>query len=374
MINMKKIIFSVIIILIVLIIANKISKQFLSQTKFERVDRIENLKVIYGNEFEDYVDVYINQSNAMIYEPLTEFKEKPKNSKFVSVSELGNRCIKINLKNCEPAKGGENEIWIFGGSTVFGYGLKNNETIAAYLNELIKDKRVINFGQGYYNSNQSRIYFQNLLTFLPKPHTAIFLEGFNDFKNNQINNYKSPTKTALSNSYYILINNREISTNEKILKWFKERFNRLNFVRLIKQIRKNKSVNTDSDSIKITINNLEEAYNTLVNRLMTNFTINKSIGEKFEIKILNILEPIALSKDRYSSSSLPVSYLKNFEKDVFHYKKIYEIIENNDNFLNLIDLYLVNLNIDEKMFVDKTHFSKNLSKEIAFKIYKKLNM
>ena len=105
---MKKIIYSVIIILVILIIANKVSKQFLNQTKFERIDHIENLKVIYGKEFEDYIDVYINQSNAMMYEPLTEFKEKPKNSKFVSVSELGNRCVKINLKNCEPAKGGKN--------------------------------------------------------------------------------------------------------------------------------------------------------------------------------------------------------------------------------------------------------------------------
>ena len=369
---MKKIIYSVIIILIVLIITNKISKQFLNQTKFERVDRIENLKVIYGKDFEDYVDVYINQSNAMMYEPLTEFKEKIKNSKFVSVSELGNRCTQINLKNCEPAKGGGDEIWIFGGSTVFGYGLKNDETIAAYLNKLIKNKRVINFGQGYYNSNQSRIYFQNLLTFLPKPHAAIFLEGYNDFKNNQINNYKYPTKTALSNNYKLLINNREISTNEKIFKWFKERFNRLNFVRLIKQVQENRSNNTDTDLIKV--NNLEEAYSTLVNRLMTNFTINKSIGEKMEIKILNILEPIALSTDSFSSSGLPESYLKNFDKSVYHYKKIYEIIENNNNFLNLIDLYLVNLNIEEKMFVDRTHFSKNLSKEIALKIYDKLNM
>ena len=36
------------------------------------------------------------------------------------------------LEECEPASG-ENEIWIFGGSTVFGYGLKNNETIAHIL-------------------------------------------------------------------------------------------------------------------------------------------------------------------------------------------------------------------------------------------------
>ena len=162
---MKKIIYLTIIILIVLIIANKISKQFLNQTKFDRIDRIENLKIIYGEEFEDYIDVYKNQSNAMIYEPLTEFKEKPKNSKFVSVSELGNRCIKINLKNCKPAEGGENEIWIFGGSTVFGYGVKNDETIAAYLNELIINKRVINFGKAIIIVTRVEFIFKIYLLF-----------------------------------------------------------------------------------------------------------------------------------------------------------------------------------------------------------------
>ena len=50
-------------------------------------------------------------------------------------------------------------------------------------------------------------------------------------------------------------------------------------MRLIKQIQKNKSDNINTNSIKV--DNLEEAYNALVNRLITNFTINKSIGEKF---------------------------------------------------------------------------------------------
>ena len=68
-------------------------------------------------------------------------------------------------------------LWVY----CFWIRVKNNETIAAYLNELIRDDN--KFCQGYYNSNQSRIYFQNLLTFLPKPRA--FPEGFNDFKNNQ---------------------------------------------------------------------------------------------------------------------------------------------------------------------------------------------
>ncbi len=369
---MKKIIYSLIIILIALIIANKISKQFLKQSKFEKNDHIENLKTVYGKKYKDYIEVYKQQSNAVVYEPLTEFKEKPKNFKFVSVSKLGNRCNKINLINCEPAKGGEEEIWIFGGSTVFGYGLKNDETIAANLDKLIQNKRVINFGQGFYNSNQSRIYFQNLLTFLPKPYAAIFLEGFNDFKNNQINTYKLPTKTALSENYEILINNRSTSTNEKILNWFKERFNRLNVVRLAKQILSNKNKKININPVKI--NNLDEAYIALIDRLKINFKINKSIGEKFEIKIINILEPISLSKKHYSSSNLPNTYLKNFDNNIYHHKNIYKIIENRNDLLNLSDLYLVDFRIEGKMFIDRTHYSENFSKEIALKIYEKLQM
>ena len=59
---------------------------------------------------------------------------------------------------------------------------------------------------------------------------------------------------------------------KKFFKWFKERFNRLNFVRLIKQIQKNKSDNIDTNSIKV--DNLEEAYNALVNRLITNYRMS----------------------------------------------------------------------------------------------------
>jgi hypothetical protein len=367
---MKKTIYFIIIFLVTLIIANKISKQFLNQTKFEKSEHIKNLKIIYGEDFEDYIQVYNYQSNAVRYQPLVEFREEVRNSKFVSVGDLGNRCNKNNLMICESPKGGINEIWVFGGSTVFGYGLKNNQTITAQLEKLVKNKRVINFGQGFFNSNQSRIYFQNLLTHLPEPHTAIFLEGFNDFKNHQIVNYAQPPKTALSDNYQKLIDNRKTSTNEKIYTWFIERFNRLNLVRLIKQKIYLNEKNTFQDSINI--NNISNAYIALIDRLKINFKINKSIGEKFGIKVINILEPISLSKNHYSTSILPDSFLINFENDIIHYVKIYKMIEDKNDLLEVVDLNLVNLKIDKRMFIDRTHYSEEFTKEIALKINEKL--
>jgi len=369
---MKKFLYIVIFLLIAIIITNKVAKKFLKQTKIEKVDFINNIKLIYGSDYKDYIEVYKQQSTPVIYSPLTEFRESPKNQSFVSVSKIGNRCNEINITKCESAKGGENEIWIFGGSTVFGYGLKNNETISAHLDKLIIDKKVINFGQGYFNSTQSRIFFQNLLTYLPKPHSVIFMEGFNEFKINQIHNYKFPIKTALSENYESIVNKKKRTTNEKLINWIKNRFNRLNIVRLIKEnsITKNKSNDFSYDTTK----NLDQAYIALINRLKTNFKINKSIAKNFEIQILNIMEPISLSRDNYLSSNLPESYFKNFNKHIFHHKKVYKLIESNFDLLNLVDLNLVDLYSSEKMFIDLTHYSKNFSKEIALKIQKSLQM
>jgi hypothetical protein len=367
---MKKILFIIILFLLTIIISNKIAKQFLKQTKFEKNEFVEKIKFVYGEEYQDYLKVYKQQSYPVKYSPLTEFIEQKRNYEFVSIGEYGNRCNKNKIQNCQIPKGGKNEIWIFGGSTVFGYGLKNDETIAAHLENYTKNKNVINFGQGHYHSTQSRILFQNLLVFFPPPETVIFLDGFNDFKINQINNYQFPIQTSLTKNFEDIINKKEISISKKLKNWFKKRYNRLNIVRLYKERTESKTI---KQSNEILVKNIDEAYNSLVYRLMTNFKINKSIGEKFDINIINILEPISLSKQNYSSSNIPKKYLDNFDKKFYHYKNIYKIIQTNDELLSFVDINMINLNIKESMFVDLTHYSNEFSNKIAFEIFQDLN-
>ena len=52
---MKRFLIWTIILLIFLIIVNKISKQFLNQTKYEKDTRINDIQKIYGNNYEDYI-------------------------------------------------------------------------------------------------------------------------------------------------------------------------------------------------------------------------------------------------------------------------------------------------------------------------------
>ena len=95
---MKKKFFIVILFLITLIIFNKIAKQYLEQTKYEQDDFIQNIKFVYGEKYQDYIQVYQQQSYPALYTPLIEFRERERDHEFVSISKYGNRCTENGIK------------------------------------------------------------------------------------------------------------------------------------------------------------------------------------------------------------------------------------------------------------------------------------
>lgn len=78
-------------------------------------------------------------------------------------------------------------IWLFGGSTAWGTGNRNEGTLAAQLQRIFAERapelgvRVLNFGESGYVSRQSLTAFQSALA-CPEPvaDMAIFLDGAND--------------------------------------------------------------------------------------------------------------------------------------------------------------------------------------------------
>ncbi|HWS26220.1 MAG TPA: SGNH/GDSL hydrolase family protein [Xanthomonadales bacterium] len=78
-------------------------------------------------------------------------------------------------------------IWLFGGSTAWGTGNRNEATLAAQLQRIYAQRapelgvRVLNFGESGYVSRQSLAAFQSALA-CPEPAAdmAIFLDGAND--------------------------------------------------------------------------------------------------------------------------------------------------------------------------------------------------
>ena len=140
-----------------------------------------------------YPDLTEQQRNALLqetwsrsyaYEPFTQFKERPYHGAYVNVSAFGFR-VSRNQGPWPPARDTFN-IFLFGGSTTFGYGVPDGQTIASHLQDYLtatgrSDIRFYNFGRGHYYSTQERILYEQLLTCGHVPDMAIFVDGLNDF-------------------------------------------------------------------------------------------------------------------------------------------------------------------------------------------------
>ncbi len=117
------------------------------------------------------------------FEPLTDAKEPPYTGRFVNVHAAGFRLSRE--QGPWPLDPGCPCVFLFGGSTAFGYGLPDGETIASHLQAFLAARepsaRCYNFGRGGYYSSQERVLFEQLLAAGTVPRVAVFLDGLNEF-------------------------------------------------------------------------------------------------------------------------------------------------------------------------------------------------
>lgn len=118
-------------------------------------------------------------SPGWIHEPWVGFREKPRASRFVNVSADGVRATRggaTDLSNVPP-----NSVFVFGGSTMFGYGVADHETVASHLQALLgPSARVFNLGRAYYYSAQENLLFESLVRAGLRPRVAVFVDGLNE--------------------------------------------------------------------------------------------------------------------------------------------------------------------------------------------------
>ncbi len=90
-----------------------------------------------------------------------------------------------------PKADGEYRVLVLGGSTIFGVGAADDETAPRYLERILSDElaghslaavervRVLNGGQGAYNSTQELVFFVTELA-LREPDLVVVVDGYND--------------------------------------------------------------------------------------------------------------------------------------------------------------------------------------------------
>lgn len=239
----------------------------------------------------------------------------------------------------------KNIAYIFGGSSVWGAGVKDENTISSELNKLQVFYQFKNYGQmGYtlrqnYNQIFNEIildqnYFKNSL--------MIFIFGFNDIyykclnANIHADNMEKRINTELSG---LNKENRSFKSPRNItstifpLMYLKESLK--NKIKINKNLGKSNKCKFDEDLLLLTMNN-ELNY-------IENLLIEKNVDIKF------ILQPI-----NYDNIG-PIM------KEISNFIDIYENLRTlkNDNFIDMSDI------IDNSLFLDEIHLNSNGNKKLS---------
>jgi len=113
---------------------------------------------------------------ALIFEPYTLFRVAAISGPNVNVTEQGFR----SNGDGAPWPPSKDALFIFGGSTTFGYGVADRDTIPAQLAARLQ-LPVYNFATPNYVAIQERIRLEQLLIDGAVPRVAIFIDGFDEF-------------------------------------------------------------------------------------------------------------------------------------------------------------------------------------------------
>lgn len=142
---------------------------------------------VYPGRSAAEIDLLQREAFALpyIYQPLTGFKLAAARRHTVAVTAAGFR--QGPLPQAWPPAGEAVNVFVFGGSTTFGYAVGSSNTLPVELQRelqpLFPNRQVhcYNFGCGGYFSTQERLRFEQLLTDGHVPKLAVFVDGLNDF-------------------------------------------------------------------------------------------------------------------------------------------------------------------------------------------------
>jgi hypothetical protein len=176
------------------------------------------MRVRPGMSREDVFQVHWEswERQKWAYEPLAQIREAPAGGKFVNVTEAGYRKGRTDLP--WPPAADRINVFVFGNSTTFGYGVPDWETVPSFLEQALEERTgrklgVYNFAHGYYYSTHELLAFQRLVMDGIRPNLAVFIDGLNEFYQHDkgflwtelLSNYVESNQATLSNKLRALL-------------------------------------------------------------------------------------------------------------------------------------------------------------------------
>jgi hypothetical protein len=296
------------------------------------------------------------------YEPFVEFMPVAISGKHVNVAPEGFRIApsgarKLNLPG--------NKVFVFGGSTAFGMGVSDGETIAAYLEQEFrasgrKDVAVFNFGVVGFFSTQERVLFERLVNLGQVPDAVVFIDGLNDFVYCRI-----PDATGMSNRIERVLSGQSGVT---LLETYQRRSSILKVIRHYTE-----GANVARDKPNADCTGEEAQTQAIVRRLDSNRRMAAAVAKAHGVVAMFVQQPIpsyAYDNDR---RPVPVRDIKStpWQQTRRGYEIFRERRDKGNTFRENV-LWLEEASIPENMYIDEVHYSPHFNRYIARQIYEAL--
>ena len=291
----------------------------------------ENLNILYNETWKNY--------SKFTYIPFIGHSETKRIGKFVNFDQKkGRRVVRPN--NCKS------NIYLYGGSTMFGYNVTDEKTIGQELQNLMGDQYcVYNHGRAYFYSKQENNLLAQHIENNHKVDYAIFLDGINE----RCGGYEYDNH--LNRSFQILV--------ERPYKIWKKTF--ADFVFTLPLMQFYNSIQGNSRWIRDVDNNILEidsCKNKIsIDKLFAKRTnLRSALCNEEKIKCFSFLQPFAGVHGKQSEKLLSTKKKKELEKK-------YNILKKNKKYV--FDIGYV-LNNDEILsYIDAVHYSPLSNKKIA---------
>ena len=314
---------------------------------------LNSLKLSEEDGLKLYLETFINRK--FDYEQFTEHAENNGyNNKFVNVTpELGRKTI--SPKNCDQ------KIFLYGGSTAFGYNVTDDQTIASQIGRFLIESNykicIKNFGRGSYFSTQENILFQKhiLEEKIKYGDIIIFLDGINE------NGNRNSRNTGYLYEANKIINQKYWDMYKYTFPFF---FESLSFNQFIKKIQKKFNLKKKDNYDQQNIFDLDRNLKTVFQQ---NILIREGVCLKLKLHCYSFLQPFATIHGVYFDK-MPKGAIENRPlqiKENVALKRKYEILKNIDG---IIDISNSLDTAKELSYVDGVHYSPSASLIIANKI------
>ena len=303
-------------------------------------------------------------------ELLGEFSKLPTDYK----SYLGWRRRKVDFQytniagpyNARNSSGGSlrNSVWFFGGSTIWGTGASDNQTIPSHFNS-ITQKSVYNFGESGWQSRQSLNQLINAIGDNHKPSIVVFYDGVNDVYNQCRSENKSIPSHSREAKIKELIKGKAIS--ERIIGFLLSPY-----AALARKLNFNHSLVNSGGSIEFDCDTNKSKARLVAQHLITNWRAAQAIARLSDSSFYGILQPTLFST-KTNSEYLAPSKVKYYPAIKRQYDAVYPLIIkeisrlcdiNKEDCIHIIDgTEWLNGNLD--IFIDFCHVNSLGNKKIA---------